>query len=237
MLNVSVYKMPNIIDLSIKNSNSLKGFALLLLLCHHLFYNVNDDYCDIYIGHGQYLFHSIAMQSKLCVAIFVFLSGYGLMRQVNGGILNLRSFYQRRMTKLMMNYWLIWLLFVPMGILFFDRTFAIVYGEEFLVLKFAADILGISNAFGFFGYNATWWFYSVIIILYLLFPLLYKYRRYWVLQIIIGIVVYYLLPWRGIGMYLLHFCTGMAVANNKITPPVIGINYGLRWRFSHSSLR
>ena len=215
--------MSSSINLSIKDSNSLKGIALLLLLCHHLFYNANDGYSDIYIGHGQYLIHLLAMQCKLCVAIFVFLSGYGLMRQMQNGMPSLRAYYQRRSTKLLMNYWLIWLIFVPIGILFFDRTFVSVYGEEFVYVKFIADWFGLSNAFGFFGYNATWWFYSVIIVLYLIFPLLYRYREYWVIQLVVSVVVYYLLPWRGIGMYLLHFCMGMAVANNKIAPPPTGL--------------
>lgn len=207
-------------DLSLNDTNALKGIALLLLLSHHLFYHANVGYNDICIGDNHYLFNMIAMQCKLCVAIFVFLSGYGLAKQADkSGIPSLRKFYQRRYVKLLMNYWMIWLIFVPIGILFFDRTLVSVYGYEHLQIKFLIDLLGLSNAFGFFGYNATWWFYSVIIVLYSIFPLLYRYKQYWVLQLIIGAIIYYVFPYRGIGMYLIHFCVGMAMAGGKIIPP------------------
>lgn len=63
-------------QLSLKDTNVLKGVALLLLLWHHLFYKENGLYDDLYIaGHG--LVNELSIVSKVCVAIFVFLSGYG----------------------------------------------------------------------------------------------------------------------------------------------------------------
>ena len=109
--------------LSINDTNVLKGIALLLLLCHHCFYP-GEPYDDI-ILFGHPVVQNIGEFSKLCVAIFVFLSGYGLTIQTmaKGGIGNVLAFYRRRYVKLMINYWLIWLIFVPIGVFFFHRTF------------------------------------------------------------------------------------------------------------------
>ena len=47
------------------------------------------------------------------------------------------------------------------------------YLQEPLVKK--AKEMGLYTiCFGWYGYNATWWFYSCIIVLYLTFPWLYK---------------------------------------------------------------
>jgi peptidoglycan/LPS O-acetylase OafA/YrhL len=84
-----------------------------------------------------------------------------------------RKFYLHRFRKLYQTYWLIWLLFVPLGVFVFHRGFADVYGDN-MYLKLGLDFLGIIDCFNVNGYNLTWWFMSCIILLYLLFPLLYR---------------------------------------------------------------
>ncbi len=65
------------LELNIRESNSLKGIALILLLIHHLFYIQNGKFDDVYIaGHG--VVNTLGLLCKVCVAMFVFLSGYGL---------------------------------------------------------------------------------------------------------------------------------------------------------------
>jgi uncharacterized membrane protein len=64
--------------LRLEDTLVLKGIALLLLLSHHLFYKNNGVYDDILLWKDHYLVQEIGIMSKVCVAIFVFLSGYGL---------------------------------------------------------------------------------------------------------------------------------------------------------------
>lgn len=213
-------------SLSLKDTNILKGVALLLLLIHHLFFYPNDGYDDIHLAGDYYLTNSIAVWSKLCVAIFVFLSGYGLAvgTMKTNGINNVTRFYWHRFTKLLMNYWFIWLLFVPISIFCFGRTFTDAYGSH-IIPKFILDFLGILNCFGQFGYNPTWWFYSCIIVLYLSFPFLYKllYKYPWCFFCLI-IAIYFLpLPsTAGVRIYFASFAAGMAYckfqSNNKAHP-------------------
>lgn len=103
---------------------ALKGIAILLLLWHHMFFVSKDllfDWHDIGIKS--------AILSRVCVAIFVFLSGYGLMvsSKINESLI---AFYRKRLFKLLLNYWYIWLLFVPIGVFVFHRTFDAVYGQN-----------------------------------------------------------------------------------------------------------
>lgn len=175
-------------SLSLKDSNILKGVALMLLLWHHLFFSRNGMYTELCVGKYE-MVEMFARICKLCVAIFVMLSGYGLTVQAekNGGINSIGVFYRHRFSKLLVNYWFIWLLFVPVGVLVFDRGFEEVYQTN-IILKFVADVFGLAFAFNFYGYNATWWFMSCIIVLYLCYPLLYQTVKKYPIYTLLGSV-------------------------------------------------
>lgn len=65
------------------------------------------------------------------------------------------------------------MLFVPIGILFFDRTLQEVYIQN-IIPKFVIELTGFQNTvFGFYGYNPTWWFVGLILGFYAIFPWLY----------------------------------------------------------------
>jgi len=163
-------------SLSQKDSAAIKGIAICAMLFHHLFYL-----------HPEYgvLTHQLGLMGKVCVALFLFVSGYGLCFQFTskmdecaaccdmGGV-TLR-FLLRRFIKFYLNYWVIFLLFVPLGIFVFDRSLQTSYGEESNVaVCIIKEFLGLN---GFQSYNATWWFNKLILTLYLLFPLLFLYTR------------------------------------------------------------
>ena len=187
-------------DVSITNAS--KGMALMLILWHHLFYEKPEMGLIVY---------QTALLAKVCVGIYVVLSGYGLAESVKKKGLDLGVFYKRRLLKLYMNYWLIALIFVPIGVWFMDRSFASVYGEH-IFQGFLLQMLGV-HMFTWvgYGYNATWWFMSLIIVLYALFPLVYPLtQKYplrflaftaWLLFVPIPLVNDWIFPF-AVGVYL-----------------------------------
>lgn len=155
-------------------SEILKSVALLLLLCHHLFYIPTNLFEDFSVAGIHDIVNKTAMACKACVPFFVFLSGYGLAASAEQtGIVDIKRFFMRRFTKLYLNYWLVWLIFVPVGVLFFGISFESVYGHEHTAAGLVADFLWLLNITGAYGYNPTWWFYSCIILLYVLFPFIF----------------------------------------------------------------
>jgi len=217
------------LKLSPADSNILKGVALIFLLVHHLFYIRNGQFDDIEIFDSHYLVNMIGKACKVCVPIFVFLSGYGLTAAAEKTeSINLKQFYIRRFSKLYLNYWLIWLLFVPLGVFVFGITFDKVYGDNTFG-KFILDFLGLINIIGEYGYNPTWWFYSCITVLYALFPLIISACRHKLLVHIIlwGSVALVFCPWvpiQPIRFYLLTFILGCWFRNGLIAslmPPPI----------------
>ena len=158
--------------------------------------------------------NQIGIFSKLCVAVFVFVSGYGLAVSTPKEI-KLKDFYLHRFKKLYLNYWFIWLLFVPIGVFVFGRTFMDAYGE-YAAIKAILDFFGLLNLTGMLGYNPTWWFYSCIFVLYLLFPLLNKQfdkSPYLILVLSIFTVFIGFVPFIApYSHYLLPFIAGMLMA-------------------------
>jgi len=169
-----------------RQTNIAKGVALLLLFWHHLFFDAPENY---------HLFTSVwnntvpiecffARFCRVCVAMFLFLSGFGLYKSwqkdceiiIRFGDNNLTIrhylvFLKNHILKLMFNYWFVFLIFVPMGILF-GREFWIIYEGNIFYGIF--DFCGLADMFSTPTMNATWWFMSTIILLYVLFPLFAK---------------------------------------------------------------
>lgn len=198
-----------------RNSMIIRGGGILLMLIHHLFYSKwSQDYYDDIVVHGIALVNQLGIFSKLCVAIFVFSSGYGLVVSTPKDI-KLKDFYWYRFRKLYLNYWFVWLLFVPIGIYVFGRTFSDAYGDH-VAIKGALDIFGLLSMFNIDSYNPTWWFYNCILILYLLFPLLNKVlwrAPYLTLSVALTIGMFGFIPGINvIASYLFVFITGMLVA-------------------------
>lgn len=184
-----------------QDTSVLKGIAIIAMLCHHLYT------CPEYIGGGIEPYTGIlawiGVLGKVCVAMFLFCSGYGLASQYKPiSIKDDIKFILRRLTKFYLNYWVIFIIFVPVTYFVFGRTLTDAYGEhENIAKRLVFDLFGLQ---GFSSYNITWWFNKLIIILYLLFPLLFRAIR--------------LKPWLAVifGMALMRYSAHIHIPYDNI---------------------
>jgi len=170
-------------SLSLQDSMLIKGVAICFMLWHHLFYEHPE--------YGKIVQYS-AFFGKVCIAMFLFVSAYGLTIQFSKiNVFRLEAsvgketlkFIAKRLLKLYVNYWVIFLIFLPLGILFFNKSLQISYGiQGNHVYHLILDFFGMQ---GSESYNSTWWFYQLIIMLYLLFPLLYIAVKKWNIAILV----------------------------------------------------
>lgn len=165
-------KQRNTIDTRLSKTDTavLKGIAICGMLCWHLFYCPNP--CGVQFGVFT---HWIGIMGDVCVSAFLFASGYGLSSQFGkcqhgewGGA-DIK-FIIRRIMKFYSNYWVILAICLPIGILAFDRPLCETNSILETLKVWGHEILAIS---GHGAYNATWWFNTLIISLYLLFPIWY----------------------------------------------------------------
>lgn len=144
-------------------AKNIKGFAIVLMLVHHLFAfsgrieNVN--YISILNLDNQTIENYFAIFARICVPIYLFVSGYGLYYYYKETV-EYKSIF-KRILNLLKIYWIIMLLFLIIGIIIGKR--------EFNFIELVQNILTISCS-----YNGEWWFLNTYIVLLILFPFIKK---------------------------------------------------------------
>lgn len=93
----------------------------------------------------------------------------------------------KRYVKFYLNYWIVYIIFVPLGVFCFGRGLSVPYGDNVnLAVSLFKDFLGIQ---GFHSYNVTWWFNRTIILLWLFFPVFYFFvKRRLTAFVLVGIL-------------------------------------------------
>ena len=200
------------LSLTRRDTSVIKGIAICAMLLHHMYGAPPPDVVP-YSGIIEW----IGILGKVCVALFLFCSGYGLA--ANYKLVSFREdfkFIGRRLVKFYLNYWVIFFIFVPITIFAFHRPLSAAYGDNYVWWHFILDIFGMQ---GIESYNVTWWFNQLIVLLYLFFPLLYRLVR--------------IKPWMGVlvGMLLMRLSTRMPINPVEIFtfqfPFVLGVVWNL----------
>lgn len=208
-----------------RQTNIAKGVAVLLLLWHHLFYNDPKNYgkfISVLNINNVPIECLIAILCKICVAIFVFLSGYGLFRSYEKYVLqyyrkqNIKHdliFIKNHLIKLMSGFWFIYVLFVSLGFCFGRNPIEIYESNIFYGL---IDFMGLASVFHTPTMNATWWFMGLIIILYLVYPLLHKllikYPEALLLTSFFILLLYFIPQLVNLRIYLFSFVLAMYIS-------------------------
>ena len=206
-------------ELSKSDTTGIKGIAILFMLWHHLFLHSTE--------YGA-LTQSLAIVFKVCVALFLFVSGYGLAKQYSGlekrNVRTTIRFLLRRFINFFLPFWFCFTLVVVIGNVC-GYTFQDAYPAARNTLK-----CGILDFFGQMGYDSylkPWWFNKMIIQLYLVFPFLYMmlYKRYSAIIGLLAIVLVQLSAKRipGNVFFLVEgglpsFCLGMISSRFRILP-------------------
>lgn len=156
--------------LTIDETAKVKGVACILLIIHHLF-NSNYTFKTLLTtGKWNYMDNFVSF-AKVCVILFLVISGYGLSEQFERKnirmIKSVVKFVYNHIIKLYLTFWVIYLIFVPMGI-FFGHSFAITY--EGSIKNMLLDFFALSYLLNTPMANRTWWYISVMLIYYILFP-------------------------------------------------------------------
>lgn len=152
-------------ELSKSDTAGIKGIAILFMLWHHLFLHSTE--------YGA-LTQSLAIVFKVCVALFLFVSGYGLTKQYSSlekrNVRTTISFLLRRFINFFFPFWFCFILMVVIGNLC-GYTFHDAYPATRNTLK--CVILDFFGQMGYDSYLKPWWFNKMIIQLYLVFPFLF----------------------------------------------------------------
>lgn len=142
-----------------------KAVAVVLMCIHHLFAfpeRLSDtvNYIPMFGRNYEFILGTFG---KICVAMFVCLSGYGTYLSLKNKK-NLSEYIPHKILGLYKKYWSVLLVFAPVGILLgaekIDKSLSI----------FIYNFTGISTT-----YNGEWWFFAPFIVLCIVSPLLIRF--------------------------------------------------------------
>lgn len=161
-------------------TNICKGLAILMMYIHHLFYSIKsyEKFNVIFLPFSEDRLLWIARGCKICVAIFVLLTGYGYARTIKiKGDNTITCDSIKRYFRIMFGFWSIFIISQITG--FLGRDWIAVYGENLneRILYMFIDALGLAKLFGTPTFNATWWYMTYAILLIFLTPVVIKMVR------------------------------------------------------------
>ena len=159
----------------------MKGLAILIMFFHHSFLGP-DRWMNLPITFFPFEKEAVVYLAgffKICVGMFVFLTGYGMMASASKKIktkLDMKKYLINRYTSLMSGFVFIFIavqvLAIPTG------YFQEIYGKGALsVCYFFIDAIGLSHLLGTPVFCPTWWYMSLATILIIVFPIFVRMLR------------------------------------------------------------
>jgi len=166
------------------DSLCLKGIAIILMLFYHLFGFTErfENFEVSFFPFSQNFVVSISLLCKICVSIFAFVTGYGLLKSIEKTPINktdVAKWNIKRLIKTMSGFYFIYVISFIATQLLSELPEKTYFGGSFVkgLVYMATDFLGLSNLFGTPTLLGTWWYMSAAIIFILLIPVFYFLSR------------------------------------------------------------
>ncbi|BEL80155.1 hypothetical protein SM12BL3_14620 [Serratia marcescens] len=139
-------------NISLQKSEMIKGVAIIMMLIHHLFAypgRIAENITIYRISDFFNIEYNVAGFFKICVPIFLFLSGYGFSTKKTISF----RYVIGKIKRIYISYWLAFAIFVTIGIVFFQSE------------RFSFDAITLmENLSGFKStYNDEWWFFKLYV--------------------------------------------------------------------------
>ena len=170
-------------DITSEKTAHLKGIALLLLMWHHLFGVEYLSGWTAIIPGTEGASYVIGASGKICLAMFLFCSGYGLYKSYICKEKTAKTYILQRLAKTLIPYWIVMLIarayliyagrFMPQYI--FVNLFALIHSNDVLYVTFS-------------------WFIKLYVFLILLLPPIRLIERKWKKNALIDILIYIAVP-------------------------------------------
>lgn len=235
---VIVKEMQRKTDFDKKDTLVVKGMAILLMLFYHLFesqellVSLNVDHRPV----SQNTFLMLSGYGNICVALFVFLSAYGIAKGLMAQdaectTARMCDMAVRRCGKLIGNFVFMYLGVNLLWFGYFDYTS--LYGSGWQGGFFTViDMLGLAQMLDTPTLNMTWWYMKLAIIIIFAVPFIWllvkKTGKY---AILLGILLLLTLEMDdGVERYLVVMITGVAAAQENWFEALFRWKVGKLWK-------
>lgn len=167
-----------------RDSLCLKGISIIIMMFHHLYCSTNRfaDYDVNFEPFTQNQIVNLALYFKICVSIFVFITGYGLYKSICKTEFNKNSITKwgiDRYIKTLSGFWFIYIIAFVVTMIINKYPVEIFFeGSRLRGLTYMAfDFLGLANLFSTPTLCGTWWYMSAAIVFIFCVPLIFKIKE------------------------------------------------------------
>lgn len=152
-------------------TQELKGLAMLAIVFAHI---------SMLMTASNFLY-PLTISAGVGVDLFLLMSGYGLTVGMMKKPMPALEFYQRRLIKVFIPFWLVIIgLFVADGVLL---------GIHYPATYILRSLLGLfPRASAFEDVNSPFWYISWMLMFYVLFPLLFMRQRVWLTALLLSVI-------------------------------------------------
>lgn len=165
------------------DTSKVKGIAIIMMIFHHCFLSAAryKGQIVLFMPFSEGVINDFALSMKICVAIFTFLSAYGMTlsyKKISSDLIiqsnDVRKIIIRRLISLLGGFLFIFITVHLWDIIVIgDHRYTKIYGAGLIsFLFFFVDSIGLAEFFGTKTYLATFWYMSLAIVLILVLPLL-----------------------------------------------------------------
>lgn len=174
----------------------LKGLAIILLIVHHCFMAPNryEGQEVIFFPFSERKFNFIALSFKICVALFLFISAYGITISYKSkfpdykfSAVESEKAIFKRLVKMLSGFLFIFILAQIYSVLIIrGGRYSFVYGSGLVgALYCLIDALGLAELFCTPTFLATFWYMSLATIAVILIPIMIKaYKRFGIISVL-----------------------------------------------------
>lgn len=171
-------------EITIEKTEHLKGIALLLLMFHHLFGVEYLEGWRAIVPGTEGMDYVIGASGKICIAMFLFCSGYGIYKSYISKETPKKHYILQRLIKTLIPYWIVMVIaiiylvcagrFEPKNLVF--NLFALIHSDDLLYVSFS-------------------WFIKLYVLLILLLPLIRLIERKFKKNALVDILIYVVVPY------------------------------------------
>jgi peptidoglycan/LPS O-acetylase OafA/YrhL len=153
-------------------TQELKGLGILAIVFAHISYMLVTDNTFLY---------PLSIAAGVGVDLFLFMSGFGLTVGMLKRQMPTLEFYQRRLVKVFIPFWIVLIILFTCDGIFRDIHYSVGY-------MFQSFLGWFPRASAFEDVNSPFWYISWMLMFYALFPLLFMRERPWLTAILLAVI-------------------------------------------------
>ena len=163
-------------ELSKNDSNIIKGVAIILMMFHHLFRlaSFSKGYNTNFFPFTVNRMARLCTFFKICVSLFVFITGYGLLKNYKKNK-NRQTFFIQRYFKIISPFWFVAIIYFIYTQLYNGKFINFFFSKNIYtgIFNVLINFLGLSGLVQTANYSGNWWYVGAALVFVFMVPLIY----------------------------------------------------------------